>query len=107
MRHTAQWWAERVAEFAQTGDAGTVARRHRVNEATLVWWRSELRRRAREGTGPRLLPVVVRTAPPRVSAVQADELEVLVEIGATRMTMRGAVSPEHLAAVVSASTRSC
>jgi hypothetical protein len=50
---------------------------------------------------------VVRTAPPRVPAVQAGELEVFVEIGATRMTMRGAVSAEHLAAVVSASTRSC
>jgi transposase-like protein len=107
MRHTAQWWAERVAEFAQTGDARAVARRHGVNEGTLGWWRSELRRRAREGSGPRLLPVVVRTAPPRVPAVQAGELEVFVEIGATRMTMRGAVSAEHLAAVVSASTRSC
>jgi len=107
MRHTAQWWAERVAEFAQTGDARAVARRHGVNEATLVWWRSELRRRAREGAVPRLLPVVVRTGPPRVPAVQTCELEVFVEIGATRMTMRGAVSAEHLAAVVSASTRSC
>ena len=107
MRHTAQWWAERVAEFVQAGDARSVARRHGVKERTLVWWRSELRRRAREGTGPRLLPVVVRTAPPRVPAGGADEIEVFVEIGATRMTMRGAVSPEHLAAVVSASTRSC
>jgi transposase-like protein len=107
MRHTSQWWSERVAEFAQTGNARAVARRHGVNERTLVWWRSELRRRAREGTGPRLLPVVVGTAPPRVDAGHADELEVFVEVGVARMTMRGAMSPEHLAAIVSASTRTC
>jgi transposase-like protein len=107
MRHTAQWWAERVEEFAQTCNARAVARRHGVKERTLVWWRSELRRRAREGTGPRLLPVVVRTVPPRVAAGHADELEVFVEVGATRMTMRGAVSAEHIAALVTASTRSC
>jgi hypothetical protein len=54
-----------------------------------------------------LLPVVVRTVPPRVAAGHADELEVFVEVGATRMTMRGAVSAEHIAALVTASTRSC
>jgi transposase-like protein len=107
MRHTAQWWAERVAEFAQAGDARAVARRHGVKERTLVWWRSELRRRAREGTGPRLLPVVVSASPPRMSAVSVDELEVFVEVGAARMTVRGAVSAAHLAALVTASARTC
>src|ERR1022692_4044228 len=107
MKHTAQWWAERVAEFAQAGGSRAVARRHGVNERTLVWWRSELRRRVREGTGPRLLPVVVSPAPPRVDAGHAAGLEVFEEVGVARMTMRGAVSPEHLAAIVPASTRTC
>ena len=109
MRHTAQWWSERVAEFAQTGDARAVARRHGVKERTLVWWRSELRRRTREGSGPgpRLLPVVVTASPPRMAAVPVDELEVFVEVGAARMTVRGAVSAAHLAALVTASARTC
>jgi len=106
MRHTAEWWAKRVAEIAQAGDARAVARRHGVKERTLIWWRSELRRRARESS-PRLLPVVVRTARAHVPAVQVDQLEVFVEVGAARMTLRGAVSVEHLAAIVSASARAC
>jgi transposase-like protein len=107
MRHAAEWWAKRVAEFARAGDASTVARRHGIKEQTLIWWRSELRRRAREGSGPRLLPVVVRAAPAPVPAVHADDLEVFVEVGAARMTLRGAVRGEHLAAIVSASARAC
>ena len=93
-----------MAEFAATGDARAVARRHGVRESTLRWWRTELRRRAREGSSARLLPVVVRGAPPPAFA---SELEVIVEVGGTRMTMRGAVTAEHLAAVVTASARTC
>jgi hypothetical protein len=107
MRHTADWWAKRIEELAQSGDACAVARRHGVRERTLIWWRSELRRRARKETKPRLLPVVVRAVLPQASphAPRADELEVFVEIGAARMTVRGAVSAEHLAALVTASAR--
>lgn len=109
MRHTAEWWAKPVAELAAGGEARLVARRHGVRERTLIWWRSELRRRARKRgrSGPRLLPVVVRAAPIPVQLARADEVEVFVEVGATRMTMRGAVSAEHLAAIVSASARVC
>ena len=53
------------------------------------------------------MPVVVRTARAHVPAVQVDQLEVFVEVGAARMTLRGAVSVEHLAAIVSASARAC
>jgi transposase-like protein len=107
MKHTAQWWAERVAEFAQAGDSRAVARRHGVKERTLVWWRSELRRRAREGSGPRLLPVVVSASASGMPAAPVDELEVFVEVGAARLTVRGAVSAAHLAALVTASARTC
>ena len=109
MRHTASWWAERVGELAATGDARGIARRHGIRERTLKWWRSELRRRARDGehTGasPRLLPVVVK--PPPATPKASDELEVFVEIGSTRISMRGDVRPEHLVALVSAAARSC
>lgn len=106
MRHAAEWWAARVAEVGVTGDVETVARRHGVKASTLRWWRTELRKRARTIASPRLLPVVVKATPP-VRACAVDTLEVLVEIGATRMTLRGEVSAEHLAAIVTASARSC
>lgn len=112
MRHTAGWWAERVAELEASGDARAVARRHRVKERTLLWWRSELVRRAREGarsgerSGARLLPVVVEAAP--ASAPVGGEIEVFVEFGAARITVRGGVSPEHLTALATAaSSRAC
>ena len=107
MKHTADWWVGPVAELAATGDARAVARRHVVRERTLIWWRSELRRRARETTAPRLLPVVVRRASPRPVATAGGGLEVVVEIGAARMTLRGAVTIEHIAAIVTASSRAC
>jgi transposase-like protein len=108
-RHRADWWAKRVEELAQGGDADEIARRHGVKTRTLIWWRSQLRRKAREKTSraPRLLPVVVRPAPRAAAASREAPLEVFVEVGAARMTLRGAVTPDHLAAIVSAAARTC
>lgn len=106
-RHGAEWWAKRVEEVDRGGDPGVIARRHGVRERTLIWWRSELRRRARETPGPRLLPVVVSAPARDTAAMHAGELEVFVEIGSIRMTLRGAVSAEHVAAIVASSSRSC
>ena len=107
MKRTADWWAKAVAELDATGDTAEVAWRHGVRTATLIWWRSELRKRARGAATPKLLPVVVRESSARAALDIATALEVVVEIGAARVTMRGAVSPEHLAAVVSAAARTC
>jgi transposase len=109
-RHGAEWWAKRIEELAQGGDAEEIASRHGVRTRTLIWWRSQLRRKAREkktGKKPRLLPVVVRAAPRAVPAPSEPALEVFVEVGAARMTLRGAVTAEHLAAIVAASARAC
>ena len=108
-RHRADWWAKRIEELAKGGDAEEIARRHGVKVRTLIWWRSQLRKKAPERTGrkPRLLPVVVRSAARGVPAVPESALEVFVEVGGARMTLRGAVRPEHLAAIVSASARAC
>lgn len=94
-----------MAEVEASGDSEAVARRHGVKASTLRWWRTELRRRARNAASPRLLPVVVKAAlpPDRVDVA----LEVLVEIGSARMTLRGDVSGEQLAAIVTAAARSC
>ena len=107
-RHRADWWAERLEELAQGGDADEIARRHGVRARTLIWWRSQLPRKSRKtGKPPRLLPVVVRAAPRAVLAPVEFALEVFVEVGAARMTLRGAVTPEHLAAIASAAARAC
>ena len=36
-RHRADWWAERLEELAQGGDADEIARRHGVRARTLIW----------------------------------------------------------------------
>jgi hypothetical protein len=88
--------------------ADEIARLHGVRARTLIWWRSQLRKRSRDRKSkPRLLPVVVRT-PNRTTPVGSEhDLEVFVEVGGARMTLRGAVTGEHLAAIVSASARGC
>jgi len=108
-RHRADWWGERIAELAQGGDAEEIARRHGVRARTLLWWQSELPRRLRKKKGKRarLLPVVVRSTTRPVRPPSESAVEVLVEVGAARMTLRGAVTAEHLAALVSASARAC
>lgn len=106
MRHRAEWWLKRVAEMARGVDAEEIARRHGVRAKTLVWWRSELARRARgePSSNPRLLPVVVE---PMVAAGVAEPIELAVQRGATRINVRGAMTAEHLAAAIAAAMRSC
>lgn len=108
MRHAAEWWVSRVAEVEAAGDLEGVARRHGVKAGTLKWWRTQLRKRARTSArpSPRLLPVVMKDAA-ATPALAHDPLEVFVEVGTTRMTLRGGVSAEHLAAIVTAAARSC
>ena len=109
-RHVASWWAKRVEELSRGEDAESIARRHGVKARTLVWWRSELVRRAREkpasASGPRLLPVVVDRSRRAIVEVRDDVLDVVVELDAARIVVRGAIRPEHLAALVAAA-RSC
>ena len=108
-RHPAEWWAKRVDELAEGGNADAIARQHGVRTRTLIWWRSQLRRKSRDKRGrkPRLLPVVVRT-PARAAPAGAEPgLAVFVEVGGARMTLRGEITGEHLAAIVSAAARGC
>ena len=107
-RHVASWWAKRVDELSRGEDAESIARRHGVRARTLVWWRSELVRRAREkpAAGPRLLPVVVDRSRRAIVDIHDDVLDVVVELGDARVVVRGAMCPEHLAALVTAA-RSC
>jgi transposase-like protein len=108
-RHRAEWWAKRIEELAQGGSPEEIAARYGVKPRTLIWWRSQLRRKSQAKTGkkPRLLPVVVRSTARPVSAAAESALEIFVDVGAIRMTLRGAVTAEHLAAIVTASSRAC
>ena len=96
-----------MAEIGVSGDADTIARRYGIKASTLRWWRTELRKRDRSVASARLLPVVVKPARPRDRVDEAESLKVLIEIGATRMTLRGDVSTEYLAAIVTAAARAC
>ena len=101
-RHKWEWWQQRVAEVDEGAPVEEVARQHGVRAKTLVWWRTELKRRARKRTGPRLLPVVVSSPRPIAGSV-----EMLVEVGAARMHLKGTVTPEYLGAVINAVARRC
>jgi hypothetical protein len=105
-RHSAEWWRERVKELGRGGDAEEIAERHGVRVDSLKWWRWELARRA-DQAGPRLLPVVVEATPAPRAAPLGTELEVVVEVGAVRVSVRGAVSAEHLAVLMGAVSRTC
>lgn len=108
-KHPAEWWAKRVEELRRVGDPEVVARRHGVRSKTLLWWRAEFARRAREpGAGsPRLLPVVVEGAPGEGFTARGGELEVVVETGAGRVSVRGDVKAEHLDALVRRLVAAC
>ena len=105
-KHRAAWWQKRVDEWAAGGDPEQIARRHSVTTKLLLWWRSELSRRARRAVGdstPTFLPVVV--APAQTPSAQTSDdalasLDLVVEVGAARMSLRGAIDTAHIEAIV-------
>lgn len=118
-RHDAGWWAERVAEFERTGDAERIARAHRVTVRLLKWWRWRLRsgapsvpvaKASRAGAArveQRLLPIVVAGDPAVLADEQALGPSTLIETTRGRITIRGTLSPEQLAAIVGELVRGC
>ena len=108
-KHAAEWWAKRIEELADGVDADTIVKRYGVKRRTLLGWRSQLRATPHATTrrAPRLLPVEVRAAPFNAVVSRDSALEVVVDVGTLRLTLRGEVTAEHLAAIVSASARAC
>jgi len=105
-KHSAEWWSKRVTELARSGDADQIASRYGVRASSLKWWRWEFARRARK-RGPRLLPVVVEAVQESRGETRDDGIEVVVECGAVRVCVRGAVTVEHLAVLMGTVTRAC
>lgn len=114
-RHDAGWWAERVAEFERTGDAERIARTYRVTVRLLKWWRWRLRSGAPRDASraippraePRLLPIVVARNAGSLAADPGEAASTLIETTRGCITIRGALSPEQLAAVVAELVRGC
>jgi transposase-like protein len=107
-KHRAAWWQKRVDEWAAGGDPEAIARRHSVTTNLLLWWRSELSRRARRvasDSAPAFLPVVVGAASTPITAMTTSEasstaLDLVVEVGAARMSLRGSIGAAHIEAIV-------
>lgn len=118
-RHDAGWWAERVAEFERTGDAERIARTYRVTVRLLKWWRwrlgtaaprtagAALARTGRPRDEQRLLPIVVARGADAFADEPVPGASTLIETTRGRITIRGALSPEQLAAVVAELVRGC
>lgn len=118
-RHDAGWWAERVAEFERTGDAERVARTYRVTVRLLKWWRWRLRSGAPKVVGSavsraskprdeqRLLPVVVARDAEAAAEDREASSSTIIETTRGRISIRGPLSPEQLAAVVAELVRGC
>lgn len=115
-RHDAGWWAARVAELERSGDAEQIARRYRVTATLLRWWRWKLRARGAKvamGAGrrlpkqndeQRLLPIVVA---PAEAPAQEPEPTTIIETTRGRISIRGQLSADQLAAVVAELVRGC
>lgn len=88
-------------EVAAGGDAEVIARRHGVRASTLRWWGTEFRRRAHERpASAAFLPIVVAPAGAGMAVALAGDVDVVVEVGAGRVSLRGAVSVAHVEAIV-------
>ncbi len=108
-----------MAEFERTGDAEQIARTHRVTVRLLKWWRWRLSsgaprdavaktsRAVASRAEPRLLPIVVARDAASLAADPAEVASTLIETTRGRITIRGALSPEQLAAVVAELVRGC
>jgi transposase-like protein len=100
-RHRADWWRKRADEVAAGGDADVIARRHGVRASTLRWWGTEFRRRAREAPeSATFLPMVVAPAAARAPVALASDVDIVVEVGAGRLSLRGAVSAAYVEAII-------
>lgn len=83
-RHARAFWIGLVAEVRGGAAVADVAKRHRVNEGTLRWWRTQLRSTA-TNDGPRLVPVVSPehiAVPPCLVEVAISGIVLRVQVGA-------------------------
>jgi transposase-like protein len=97
-RHPRSFWVELVAEVEAGATVAEVARRRRVREGTLRWWRSQLRGE-RADRSQRLLPVV----PVAASSVGAVE----VALGDVRLRLEVGTDVAYVGALARALRAAC
>jgi hypothetical protein len=94
-RKSQRQWQELMVAWDKSGEAAEVfAARHGVRAKTLVWWRSELRRRG-ASRGAALVPVKV------VSAREPSSVVELV-LGSATLRFESGAAPRHIALVTRA-----
>lgn len=95
-RRNQRQWQELMVSWDKSGESAEVfAARHGVRAKTLVWWRSELRRRG-AGRGAALVPVKV------VSARETSSSVIELVLGSARLRFESGASPRHIAVVTRA-----
>lgn len=98
-KHPRSFWVELVAELELGATAADVARRHRVRETTLRWWRSELRN-GRSSASPRMLPVVA-------SAAMGSTRHLEIAVGGVIVRVEVGSDVEYVAALARALGAAC
>ena len=106
VRRSREFWGRLVAEV-DASPLKEVARRHRVEPATLKWWRWELRRSEPSRTGEtKLLPVVLSGGAPLRASVDSGVVTIEVAGGIAMRVPIGA-DPGYVAALVAAVRSAC
>ena len=101
-RRRRDYWAGLIAELEAGASVEDVARRHRVKEGTLKWWRTQIRREIREGGS--LLPVVQRSD---VGAEARSPAAIEIRVGAVSVHVAPGTDERYVAALLSALRNAC
>ena len=99
-RHPRAFWETLVAEVESGATVDDLARRYRVRESTLRWWRTQLRRPSR---APSVRLVEVAT--PRASAVAIQHIE--IACGGLVIRVATGTDVDYVAAMVRALSGAC
>ena|SRR5690606_26443239 len=101
-RRRRDYWAQLIAELEAGASVEDVARRHRVKEGTLKWWRTQIRREIREGG--RLLPVVQRAD---AGAEARSSAAIEIRVGSVSVHVEPGTDERYVAALLSALRNAC
>lgn len=99
---THERWSAHVAAWASSGrTCKEYAAKAGINPRTLTWWKSKLRDAAGTTTADDA-PKFVEVMPPCVPSDEGDGGTIELEVGETRIVVRGRVDTEALARVLAA-----
>jgi transposase-like protein len=100
MRRDREFWQQAISELKGGETIAVVARRHGVRAKTLAWWKWKLG--SERMRSPQLLPVVVRQAEARASAMSIE-----LRVGEVRVLIESGTDVKYVADLVSALQGAC